>query len=109
MAHKAGNSFRNIGPLGKARTPPLIVFRNGMELRQIKRYQLDQRIVRRRQSLLMFLIVRTRADIGSYLSKKIQGNYSSAAKRRQSTGLSSERKPCFEYALKRKKQRLLPE
>ena len=44
MADKAGNRFGDIGPFGEAVAPPMVIFRNGMELRQVKRNQPDQRI-----------------------------------------------------------------
>ena len=36
VAGKLGPGFGHIGPLGESLAPPVVVFRNGMELRQIE-------------------------------------------------------------------------
>src|SRR3982751_4774938 len=77
VSGKARNRLGYIGPFGEAGAPPLIVLRNGMELRQVKRNQLDERIFGRREGLLMLLMVRTAADIDGNLFQQIQGNDSS--------------------------------
>ncbi len=49
MAGEKRRGLGDVGPFGKSPSPPFVVFRNGMKLRQVKRDQPDLTIVRPRR------------------------------------------------------------
>lgn len=72
MILEAGYSARDVGPLGKAGAPPFVVFRKGVELREIIRKHLGAWLGAMRQRSLL---LEQRAWLGEALDLRGNGRF----------------------------------